>query len=177
MFLPAVQPSLPLGVCAAENGATIVGQPRTRGADVDDVPPRRTGSDAAVARGHAEWLPEGHLAHHVSNLVDGLDLTSFYASYEGDGRRNAPYEPRMMVKVMLYAYATGCFRRGGRAEAGSGRGVPGAGGGATSPHHRTLCEFRRRHVADFRALFVAVVRLAGELGVARFGKLSIDGTK
>ena len=56
-----------------------------------------------------EWLPEGHLAHHVSDLVDGLDLTAFYAPYEGDGRRNAPYEPRMMVKVLLYAYATGVF--------------------------------------------------------------------
>ena len=40
-----------------------------------------------------EWLPEGHLAHHVSDLVDGLDLTAFYAPYEGDGRRNAPYDP------------------------------------------------------------------------------------
>ena len=44
-----------------------------------------------------------------SDLVDGLDLTAFYALYEGDGRRNAPYEPRMMVKVLLYAYATGVF--------------------------------------------------------------------
>ena len=39
-----------------------------------------------------EWLPEEHFAHHVSDLVDGLDLTAFYA----------PYEPRMMVKVLLY---------------------------------------------------------------------------
>ena len=46
---------------------------------------------------------------HVSDLVDGLDLTEFYDPYEGDGRRNAPYEPRMMVKVLLYAYATGVF--------------------------------------------------------------------
>ncbi len=56
-----------------------------------------------------EWLPEGHLAHHVSDLVDGLDLTAFYAPYEGDGRRNAPYDPRMMVKVLLYGYATAVF--------------------------------------------------------------------
>ena len=55
------------------------------------------------------WLPEGHLAHHVSDLVDGVDLTAFYAPYAGDGRRNAPYAPRMMVKVLLYAYATGVF--------------------------------------------------------------------
>ena len=40
-----------------------------------------------------DWLAEGHLAHHVSDLVDGLDLTAFYAPYEGDGRRKSPYEP------------------------------------------------------------------------------------
>ena len=57
-----------------------------------------------------EWVPEGHLAHHVSDLVEGLDLQAFYAPYEGgDGRRNAPYEPSMMVKVLLYGYATGVF--------------------------------------------------------------------
>ena len=43
-----------------------------------------------------EWVPPGHLAHHVSDVVDALDLTAFYAPYEGDGRRNAPYEPSMM---------------------------------------------------------------------------------
>ena len=62
------------------------------------------------------WLPEGHLAHHVSDLVDGVDLTAFYAPYAGDGRRNAPYAPRMMVKVLLYAYATGARRRLGARE-------------------------------------------------------------
>ena len=34
-----------------------------------------------------DWLPEGHLAHHVSDPVDGQDLGAFYAPYEGDGRR------------------------------------------------------------------------------------------
>ena len=124
-----------------------------------------------------EWLPEGHMAQHVSDLVDGLDLTVFYAPYEGDGRRNTPYEPRMMVKVLLYAYATGrVLVAPDCAEAGRGCGVPGAGGGELS-QHRTLCEFRRRHLEDFQALFVEVVRLAQELGLARLGKLSIDGTK
>ena len=32
----------------------------------------------------------------MSDLVDGLDLAVFYAPYEGDGRRNVPYESRMM---------------------------------------------------------------------------------
>ena len=123
------------------------------------------------------WLPEGHLAHHVSDLGDGLDLTAFYGPYEGDGRRNAPYAPRMMVKVLVYAYATGVFSSRGIArklEEDVAFRVLGAG---NFPQHRTLCEFRRRHVSDFRKLFVEVVRLARELGLASFGKLSIDGTK
>ena len=45
-----------------------------------------------------DWVAQGHLAHHVSDLVDSLDLSAFYAPYEGDGRRNAPYEPSMMVR-------------------------------------------------------------------------------
>ncbi len=123
------------------------------------------------------WLPEGHLAYHVSDLVDGLDLTAFYAPYEGDGRRNAPYEPRMMVKVLLYAYATGVFSSRGVArklEEDVAFRVLGAG---NFPQHRTLSEFRRRHLQDFEQLFVEVVCLARELGLAHFGKLSIDGTK
>ena len=124
-----------------------------------------------------EWLPEGHLAHHISDLVDGLDLTAFYAPYAGDGRRNAPYEPRMMVKVLLYAYATGVFSSRGiarRLEEDVAFRVLAAG---NFPQHRTVCEFRRRHLADFKRLFVEVVGLARELGLARFGKLSVDGTK
>ena len=77
-----------------------------------------------------EWVPPGHLAHHVSDVVDALDLTAFYAPYEGDGRRNAPYEPSMMVKVLIYAYATGTLllARGGE-EAGGGCSVSDARGG------------------------------------------------
>ena len=45
-----------------------------------------------------EWLSPGHLAHHVSDLVDALELSAMYAPYEGDGRRNAPYEPLMLVE-------------------------------------------------------------------------------
>ena len=122
-----------------------------------------------------EWLPEGHLAHHVSDLVDGLDLTAFYVPYEGDGRRNAPYEPRMMLKVLVYAYATGVFssrRVARKLEEDVAFRVLAAG---NFPQHRTLCEFRRRHLEDFQALFVEVVRLAQELGLARLGKLSVDG--
>ena len=56
-----------------------------------------------------EWLPEGDLAYFLSDVVDVLDLSAFYAPYQGDGRRNQPYHPAMMLKVLLYAYATGVY--------------------------------------------------------------------
>ena len=95
-----------------------------------------------------EWVSPGHLAHHVSDVVDALDLTAFYAPYEGDGRRNAPYEPSMMVKVLIYAYATGTFSSRAVArklEEDVAFRMLAAG---NFPQHRTVCEFRRRHLAE-----------------------------
>ena len=124
-----------------------------------------------------DWLPEGHLAHHVGDLVDGLDLTAFYAPYEGDGRRMSPYEPRMMLKVLIYGYATGVVSSRGLARKLREDVAFRVLAAENFPSHRTICEFRRRHLGDFKRLFVEVVRLAAETGVANFGKLSIDGTK
>ena len=124
-----------------------------------------------------EWVPEGHLAHHVSDLVDTLDLSAFYAPYEGDGRRNSPYEPRMMVKVLVYGYATGTFssrKLATRLVEDIALRMLGAG---NFPQHRTLCEFRRRHLRDFAAVFAEVVRLARTMGLAGLGRVSVDGTK
>ena len=103
-----------------------------------------------------EWLAPGHLAHHVSDLVDALGLSAFYAPYEGDGRRNAPHEPSMMVKILIYAYATGVFSSRAIArklEEDVAFRVLAAG---NFPQHRTICEFRRRHLEDFERMFVEV---------------------
>jgi transposase len=56
-----------------------------------------------------EWLPQGHLAYFISDTVDNLDLSAFHARYAGGGSRNQPFHPAMMVKVLVYAYATGVF--------------------------------------------------------------------
>ena len=116
-----------------------------------------------------DWLPPDHLAYDIADLVDTLDLAPFYAPYEGDGRRNCPYEPAMMVKILLYAYATGTFSSRTMArklEEDVAFRVLAAG---NFPRHRTLCEFRRRHLADFAHLFREVVQLARELGLVELG--------
>src|ERR1035441_4620354 len=75
-----------------------------------------------------EWLPEDHLAYFISDSVDAPGLEAFYARYEGDGRRRQPFDPRMMVKVLVYGYASGgVLLAQDCQEAAGGRGVSGAG--------------------------------------------------
>jgi len=57
----------------------------------------------------SEWLPEGHLAYFLSDSVDSLDMSAFHERYEQGGPRNQQFHPGMMVKVLVYAYATGVF--------------------------------------------------------------------
>ena len=48
-----------------------------------------------------DWLPEGHLAHFISETMDTLDLSAFHARYDKDAPRNQPLHPLMMVKVLV----------------------------------------------------------------------------
>jgi len=124
-----------------------------------------------------DWLPEGHLAFFIAETVAALDLQAFYAPYEGDGRRNQPFDPQMMVTVLLYAYATGTFssrRIARKLEEDVAYRVLAAG---NFPAHRTLADFRRQHLASFEPLFVQLVQIAREAGVVQLGALAVDGSK
>jgi len=124
-----------------------------------------------------DWLPEGHLAFFIADTVAALNLETFFAPYEGDGRRNQPFDPQMMVTVLLYAYATGTFssrRIAKKLDEDVAYRVLAAG---NFPAHRTIAEFRQQHLEAFEALFVQVVQVAREAGVVRLGTLAVDGTK
>lgn len=124
-----------------------------------------------------DWLPEGHLSYFISDTVDNLDLSAFYEPYEGDGRRNRPFDPRMMVKVLLYGYATGTFSSRKLAKKLHEDVAFRVLGGENFPAHRTIAEFRQQHLTAFQDLFVQVVRVAKEVGLVKLGTVAIDGTK
>jgi transposase len=124
-----------------------------------------------------DWLPAGHLAHFINDTVGALDLRAFYARYEGGGSRNQPFHPAMMVKVLVYAYATGVFssrKIERRLHEDLAFRVLAAG---NFPRHRTICDFRAFHLKELSELFVQVVRLAREMGLVKLGTVAIDGTK
>lgn len=124
-----------------------------------------------------EWLPEGHLAYFINDTVDSLDLQAFHARYAKDGPRNQPFHPAMMVKVLIYGYATGVFssrKLARKLHEDVAFRVLGAG---NFPAHRTLSDFRAFHLKELSELFVQVVRLAREMGLVKLGTLAVDGTK
>ena len=124
-----------------------------------------------------DWLPAGHLAYFIHDTVDALDLKAFYARHEGGGSRNQPFHPAMMVKVLVYAYATGVFssrKIERRLHEDLAFRMLAAG---NFPRHRTICDFRAFHLEELSELFVQVVRLAREMGLVKLGTVAIDGTK
>lgn len=124
-----------------------------------------------------DWLPEGHLAYFISDSVDHLDLSAFHARYAKGGPRNQPFHPAMMVKVLIYGYATGTFssrKLAAKLHEDVALRVLAA---ENYPAHRTLSDFRALHLQELAALFVQVVRLARECGLVKLGTVAVDGTK
>ena len=139
--------------------------------------PYMPGQQLLLPEALQDWLPEGHLAYYVSDTIDSLDLSGFHARYEKGGPRNQPYHPAMMVKVLVYGYATGVFssrKLARKLHEDVAFRVLAAG---NFPAHRTICDFRALHLKELSALFVQVVKLARECGLVKLGTIAVDGTK
>lgn len=124
-----------------------------------------------------EWLPEGHLAYFINDTVDGLDLQAFHARYAAGGSRNQPFHPAMMVKVLIYGYATGVFSSRKLARKLREDVAFRVLGASNFPAHRTLSDFRAFHLKELSDLFVQIVRLAREMGLVKLGTIAVDGTR
>jgi len=124
-----------------------------------------------------DWLPEDHVARFVSELVDEtVDLGPFLDAYT-EGRGFPPYDPRLMVKLVIYGYVIGVR---------SARGIEKAchddvafrflAANAT-PDQRSISRFRRRHLQALKGLFVESLVLCRKAGMVRLGRVALDGTK
>lgn len=124
-----------------------------------------------------DWVPEGHLSRFVLDVVEELDLSAIYETYEGDLRGYPPHDPRMMVGLLIYGYCVGVMssRKIERAciEDVAFRLIA----GNTRPDHSRISEFRRRHGAALADLFLQTLRLCQEAGLVKLGHVAIDGTK
>jgi transposase/cytochrome c5 len=124
-----------------------------------------------------EWLPADHLARFVAEVVDtALDLSPIYGDYT-EARGYPPYDPRLMVRLLVYGYATGV--RSSRAI--ERRCVDDVGfrylAAGWVPDFRSIARFRRRHLDALAGLLLQSLRLAQRMGLVRMGRVALDGTK
>ena len=125
-----------------------------------------------------DWLPEGHLARFVAEVVETLDLSAIYAGYdEGDGRGMAAYDPRMMVRVLIYGYSRG-VASSRRIERATYEDVAFRYLAADQhPDHDTIATFRKEQLGNLSQLFVEVLGLCHRAGLVKLGQVALDGTK
>ena len=124
-----------------------------------------------------ELVPAGHLAHFVRDLVrDSLDLSAIRKAYTED-RGFPPYDPTMMVALLLYAYCQGLYASRRIAQACEERVDVMAVTARQSPDFRTISDFRKRHLLALGELFTQVLQLCQKAGLVRLGHVALDGTK
>ena len=118
------------------------------------------------------------MARFLVDVVNALDLEAIYASYnEKDGRGLSAYAPAMMVRVLLYGYATGVYSSR-KIQLRTYEDVAFRYLSADAhPDHSTLAEFRQRHLTALAGLFTQALQLCAKAGLVKLGHVAIDGTK
>jgi transposase len=124
-----------------------------------------------------DWVAEDHLVWTILEAVEEMDLCGFYADYRADGHGRPAYDPKMMVALLLYAYA-----RGNRSSRGIERECQEDVAYRVIcanhvPDHSTIAEFRVRHEAALAEVFTSVLSLCQRVGLVKVGIVAIDGTK
>ena len=124
-----------------------------------------------------EWLQQNHLARFIADVVDEhLDLSVFHADYK-EGRGAPPFDPRLMVRVLLFGYTTGVRSSRKLEEACWDKVAFRWLAGGEAPAYRAIAKFRKRHLSALGHLFVQALELCQAAGMVSLGKVALDGTK
>jgi len=122
-----------------------------------------------------EWLPEGHLARFVADVVSQLDTSAIENCYSGRG--SDAWHPKMLISLLFYGYATGIF---------SSRKLERSTHDSVAfrylcanhhPDHDSIATFRRRFLPELESLFVQILHIGREMELVKLGNVSLDGTK
>jgi transposase len=132
---------------------------------------------AQQAHAPAAKLPEDDLVFFLLDVVPRLDLAPIHAFYQDETRGAPPFDPAMMVCLLLYSYCVGVFSSRKIAQACERNLAFLAIVGTDRPDFRTISLFRQNHLDAFADVFVQVLRLAQAAGLVRLGTIAVDGTK
>ena len=122
-----------------------------------------------------DWLPEGHLARSIIEIVGQLNLTAIKSAYAGRGSK--AHHPEMLLALLFYGYATGVFSSRKLEQATYDSVAFRYIAANNHPDHDTIATFRKRFLPQLAPLFVQILLIAQQMGCLKLGKVSLDGTK
>jgi len=124
-----------------------------------------------------DWLAAGHPARWVDALVeDGLDLGPIYEDYT-EVRGGPPYDPRLMVKVLVYGYSHGITSSRALERRCHDDVAFGFLTAQQAPDFVAISRFRSRHAEAFKELFTQSLALCAQAGLVSLGRVALDGSK
>ena len=124
-----------------------------------------------------DWLPQGHLAWFVLDVVDQLDLAPFFRQHRDDGHGHPAYDPKTLLGVLLYGYCLG-VRSSRQLERRCQEDIAFRVLAANqTPDHVTIARFRARHEQALAGFLVASLKLCAAAGMVKVGTVALDGTK
>jgi transposase len=124
-----------------------------------------------------DWLPIGHLAWFLLDVVDQLDLAPFYRQHRDDGHGHPAYDPKTLLGVLLYGYCIG-VRSSRQIERRCTEDVAfRVLAGNRTPDHVTIARFRVRHQQALAGFLVESLKLCAAAGMVKVGVVALDGTK
>jgi len=123
----------------------------------------------------SDMIAKDHLARLINHVVDEMDLFFIEQTYSSNGQH--AYPPRMLLKILVYGYASGVRSSRKLADRLKEDIVCMWLAGRLTPDFRTIADFRKDKLADFKKIFEEVLETSFQIGMARVGKVMIDGTK
>src|SRR6266487_4281058 len=124
-----------------------------------------------------DWLPDGHLAWFICDVVDQLDLAWFYRQHRDDGHGHPAYDPKTLLGVLLYGYCLG-IRSSRQLERRCHEDIAfRVLAGNQTPDHVTIARFRVRDEQALAGFLVASLKLCADAGMVQVGTVALDGTK
>lgn len=138
-------------------------------------PPKDFYRESAELKFIFDYLPEDHPVFVYADILEMLDTSEIEARYSPIGQH--AYHPRMLMGLLIYSYCHGIFSSREIAS----RCRTDLGFMYTSwmlcPDHRTISDFRKDNIEEFKAFFKQSVLLAKEMGMVNLGHVSLDGSK
>lgn len=123
-----------------------------------------------------ELIPAGHVVRFLNEIIDKMNIGSIIEEYKGGGAPS--YAPRMMIKILVYAYLEniyGCRRIAKAVRENINFMWLGA---MQKPDFKTINNFRSGKLkGTIKDVFKQVVEFAAKMGLIKFENIFVDGTK